>query len=126
MPRLQYRFGHAIHALVRLSTGLMVYIVELANTGIASRQHFAIGMQSNLIQSIGLQTLSFCIHSPTPCPESIMRRARTLGMTAQCTLKDVAVRIHKTREERYTWQPLGDLGGRFAFTHGMNRTIIGD
>src|SRR5258708_35369429 len=98
-PGLNYRLRHRIGIIVGPSARLMMYIVKFTHAGIASPQHLTIGSQSFFIQCVRVQVLRLSIHGAPPCPEGVLSGERAMGMSTECTLKDVAVGVDKAREQ---------------------------
>src|SRR3989442_15229576 len=109
----------------------MMDIVELTHAAIASRQHLTIGKHSRLVQTLRVQTLRLSIHGTPPCPEGILRRGVSLpppwfSMSAQSTLKDMAMGIHEAWQESHTGESISNSALWHTPGDGSNASIIGN
>jgi hypothetical protein len=94
MGSINKRATHGIGVVVGRPVALMVYVVELANTGYASQCHLSKHRGRQLAIRVRRQPISKEIHGVAPLPK-VTRP--TVSATAQSAVKGMTVRIDQTR-----------------------------
>ena len=75
-------------------------VMKLGNSGVATAQHFDIGLSGDRREALGAHSARQFIHAFAPGPEIVFTIGRSLfGSARQRALKRVAVRVAQARNQ---------------------------
>ncbi len=94
--------GHRVGVVVGGTSGMVVWVVELAHRRVAGRHHLVVEQQRDLVGAVGIDRVGGAVHLVPPCPEVVagMGRIDVLDAPPQHALEGVAVGVDEPRQAK--------------------------